>query len=772
MSVTKTSGFYLSQQEPLDSKFWLSIAGMNALPLSDRYPWMIIINKDTGLLYQLTPININSIDYVNDWNFKPLDISSSGTNGKSQWEAGVEYSIGDIKFYADRIFESKTINTDKIPITNNIVDSVNWRELPISVKSHDRNKDVRLAKYTTMSLASLTTVNNNSIGGLNINGILEDNNIIELLVTNSTLVCGGLIIDGSNGIDLTNPDISDIILHFRFIDINTPNNPPTTPKSITFKDASNVLSTDTFKMYLGGKDITFTSEDGLVGQFIHFKIDTLNQIILYNSSKGIANENAITSDLAPVLKIITTLQFPTNNIGDRYIVNDKIYEMINGQSYTKVLECSVLPAGKGIVVLDPPASWYIWNGTIWEKDANYNPTVMDNIVNNLNGNDTVYNRFTTGLEQDIWQGNAYNKIRTSKYIYDGILNHINNLGWYWSDKSQDSPNTTIDGSKITIYHVLKYNSPTNDLIWVEAIVPIDKKKYIAIYNREESLFELIWTQIYPIDIANIPTFNLGDLTGKQDYILTVDANGKVIVKDFTYSNTVPVSTAFQGISAGETFNKVPIKNMLDKIIYKYNIPIISNFITSIPTFAEINGNYTNPISFSWTIQNIENVLIDNNNNKHITILDVNNGNTVIVTTDTFNGTTFMYISNTNILSTRLFRLQFYDIKGTLISKDITVNGVKPIYFGANIKTTLIDTDIYALEKRLHTTWKTDYNYIAGGYKYFIIPVSTGTPTLFKDANTGFQIAMENPVSITLSHGAYNIYRTTNILNSAITITIS
>ena len=114
MSVTKTSGFYLSQQEPLDSNFWLSIAGMNALPLSDRYPWMIIINKDNGLLYQLTPVDFNSIDYVNDWNFKPLDISSSGTNSKSQWEAGVEYGIGDIKFYADRIFESKTINTDKV----------------------------------------------------------------------------------------------------------------------------------------------------------------------------------------------------------------------------------------------------------------------------------------------------------------------------------------------------------------------------------------------------------------------------------------------------------------------------------------------------------------------------------------------------------------------------------------------------------------------------------------------------------------------------------
>lgn len=69
MSIKKTSGYYLSQQEPLDSKNWLTVAQMNLLPLSDRYAWMLIINKDDGLIYQLTPLSVITTDLVNDWTF-------------------------------------------------------------------------------------------------------------------------------------------------------------------------------------------------------------------------------------------------------------------------------------------------------------------------------------------------------------------------------------------------------------------------------------------------------------------------------------------------------------------------------------------------------------------------------------------------------------------------------------------------------------------------------------------------------------------------------
>lgn len=91
-------------------------------------------------------------------------------------------------------------------------------------------------------------------------------------------------------------------------------------------------------------------------------------------------------------------------------------------------------------------------------------------------------------------------------------------------------------------------------------------------------FELPGTQTYPILADNIESFNLGDLTGKTNYILSVDANGKVVVTDATYTDNVPVTDAFQGIGIGETFNKVPINDMINKIIHKYNIYLLLMYL--------------------------------------------------------------------------------------------------------------------------------------------------------------------------------------------------
>lgn len=85
-------------------------------------------------------------------------------------------------------------------------------------------------------------------------------------------------------------------------------------------------------------------------------------------------------------------------------------------NYEKVLDSSNIEIGKGIVVTKSPASWYIWNGTTWNKDANYNPTDIDNIKNHLYGDDSIYNRFETALEQDLWTG-VHTLIRTSRFLY-------------------------------------------------------------------------------------------------------------------------------------------------------------------------------------------------------------------------------------------------------------------------------------------------------------------------------------------------------------------
>ena len=212
--------------------------------------------------------------------------------------------------------------------------------------------------------------------------------------------------------------------------------------------------------------------------------------------------------------------------------------------------------------------------------------------------------------------------------------------------------------------------------------------------------------------------------------------------------------------------------MINKIIHKYNIPTANVFTIGLPTYAELGTNYTANPAVNWNIQNSQNVLISSPLNKHINLLDVTNGNTVLVTSDLVTYSANVAILNTTVIASRQFRLQFTDIKNNVINKDITVYGVIPIYFGTSLLSSLTASDVIALQKYLNTTWKTNYNYVAGGYKYFAIPSATGIPSMFKDLATGFQIAMEAPIAITISGISYNLYRTTNILNSTITITVS
>ena len=213
-------------------------------------------------------------------------------------------------------------------------------------------------------------------------------------------------------------------------------------------------------------------------------------------------------------------------------------------------------------------------------------------------------------------------------------------------------------------------------------------------------------------------------------------------------------------------------DMINKIIHKYNIPVANVFTISLPTYAELGTNYIANPTVNWNIQNSQNVLINNSLNKHITLLDVTNGNTVLVTSDLVTYSSNVAIMNTTVIASRQFRLQFTDIKNNVINKDIIIYGVDPIYFGTSLLASLTANDVITLQKYLNTTWKTNYNYVAGGYKYFVIPVSTGIPSMFKDFATGFQVAMEAPIAITISGISYNLYRTTNILNSSITITVS
>lgn len=69
------------------------------------------------------------------------------------------------------------------------------------------------------------------------------------------------------------------------------------------------------------------------------------------------------------------------------------------------------------------------------------------------------------------------------------------------------------------------------------------------------------------------TLGIGDGTGKACYKIMAD---EVVIEDATrYSNDEPIVTPIGQIKAGETFEDVPLKEMITRILYPYVAPVVT-----------------------------------------------------------------------------------------------------------------------------------------------------------------------------------------------------
>jgi len=112
-------------------------------------------------------------------------------------------------------------------------------------------------------------------------------------------------------------------------------------------------------------------------------------------------------------------------------------------------------------------------------------------------------------------------------------------------------------------------------------------------------------------------------------------------------------------------------------------------------------------------------------------------------------------------------------------KTLNINWYWKLYWGNSSGTTV--TNPIALSNSgssITNTCVGNYTFAGGNYKYFFIEtISQGSPVLFKDQSTNFNIAMNLPYiqSVTNSYGQtinYNVYRSTNKLNGDVVISIS
>ncbi len=300
-----------------------------------------------------------------------------------------------------------------------------------------------------------------------------------------------------------------------------------------------------------------------------------------------------------------------------------------------------------------------------------------------------------------------------------------------------------------------FDSPTTVVILIEGIVVLEN---IPVNNGA----------------GNIAYTGFGLL--EVDNVVIYDGRGGSGGGGVTYTGTATISTG--GISAGESFLNADMQTMWDNLIAPFVAPTFSSFNIQGFNILEVGdsipmGNQT----FTWATTESGNVAPNS-----IDIIDVTNGNTTIASGLANDGSEVVNFPSpitkgTN--TTHQWRIEGENTQAGNFSRTDNVNWRWRYYVGKDASATLLEADIEALSNQaLDTGFAGTYAFGAGaGYLQFAFPQSWGTVNSFKDQATNLDVAMEAPyvVNVTNSFGVlepHNVYRSTNVLNGAITVIVA
>lgn len=237
-----------------------------------------------------------------------------------------------------------------------------------------------------------------------------------------------------------------------------------------------------------------------------------------------------------------------------------------------------------------------------------------------------------------------------------------------------------------------------------------------------------------------------------------------------YTNPEPSTETVGGIEVGSTFETESLKELFDALLYPFIAPAFTAFaIQGQSSTIEVGSSIAANRTFTWTTSTSANI-----ESNSISIIDVTAGNVVIASglaDDGSEATTYGAITKTTP-TTNQFKVQATDLESTVFSRTYTVTWQWMRYYGESSSSSLDEAGVEALRvSGLSSTAVGTYVFVGGGYKYIAFP---GTLTSFKDAETQLNVPFEDAdvVSVTNTYGQtvdYNVYRTTNIITSAITI---
>lgn len=271
------------------------------------------------------------------------------------------------------------------------------------------------------------------------------------------------------------------------------------------------------------------------------------------------------------------------------------------------------------------------------------------------------------------------------------------------------------------------------------------------------------------------TYDLGIIKKRGSFSNSTGGGGS---SDFTYSNSLPMPNDVGGLPAGTTFDKIPLTELFNKLLYSYSTPAFSSFIIheTSQIFEIGDAIEEGEAQTEWTIANPQ--LLEPNS---ISITYINTGEVIAENLPNISPVNIYYPAiNSDVPVDCIFQIKARDTNGAHFTRDFMIRFLDRIFVGESDLAELTEVEVENLRvSQLKSNINGTYQMldgVAGDYKWFCFPVEFGERTEFFDVNTGFEVVMNDPVILPITNQFnitknYYCYRTYNALQGAITIEI-
>ena len=307
------------------------------------------------------------------------------------------------------------------------------------------------------------------------------------------------------------------------------------------------------------------------------------------------------------------------------------------------------------------------------------------------------------------------------------------------------------------------------------------KERVTTYRNTGTADEPVWEKYYNKTVADAVMMTDEDNEDQniKDYVDS-KAESKADKSEILYSNQTPIVQSHGGIAAGETFNNVPITEMIDKILYPWVAPVVSARVAAPAnggTFEK--GNTQNVTSITVTVTK---------KSSDITKVEIFDGSSSLgsktgADLDTLNSTgsaTFTFPVDVDVTANKNFQAKVTDAAEKVTTANTgSFSFVYPYYQGViAADATADEAAVKALTKLIQAKGTKAVTYTASNQKMvFATPKANGVIKTITDPN-GFNVTdtfAQSELSITGLDGTvqdYYVYVSNATTVSAFKITFA